>query len=374
MIEQKLLDKIDELKPQLIDHIVALSKIDSTKTEPLPNAPFGQGIKDVLDEALSISKNMGFDVKNIDNYLGYAQYGEEKDSDYICAIGHLDVVPCGEGWKTPPFSATIKDNRILGRGVLDNKAPTVSCLYALRALKELGVVPKLPIRMIFGCDEESGFSDIDYYLKTNKHPVMGFTPDCKFPVIYGERGRAKFTVTAVKTDTSKLFSFVNTYFLSANNSGDKLGIDFTDKEFGINEMRGYSLSEEDTTTSFSFTVSYTPSVSAKTLLSKITDKATGLNVELTSNFDPIKFEKDSFLVNTLKETYEKVTGDDGTPVTTTGGTYAKILRNIVPFGPSFAGQKGIGHMPNEWIDIDDVITMTKIYVLSLYRLSQGEQE
>ena len=68
--------------------------------------------------------------------------------------------------------------------------------------------------------------------------------------------------------------------------------------------------------------------------------------------------------------YEKVTGDDGTPVTTTGGTYAKLMPNIVPFGPSFPGQKGIGHQPNEWMTIEDIITNAKIYALSLYNLAK----
>lgn len=36
--------------------------------------------------------------------------------------------------------------------------------------------------------------------------------------------------------------------------------------------------------------------------------------------------------------------EDGSAVTTTGGTYAKVVKNIVPFGPSFKGQKGIGHL------------------------------
>lgn len=93
-------------------------------------------------------------------------------------------------------------------------------------------------------------------------------------------------------------------------------------------------------------------------------------VELISNYDSVYFNKDSKMVTIMKETYEDVTGNDGTPVTTTGGTYAKLMPHIVPFGPSFPGQKGIGHNPNEWMRIEDIITNAKIYALNLYRLSE----
>ena len=72
--------------------------------------------------------------------------------------------------------------------------------------------------------------------------------------------------------------------------------------------------------------------------------------------------------------YTHLTGMDGTPVTTTGGTYAKIMPNIVPFGPSFPGQKGIGHNPNEWMDRSDLILNAKIYALSIVRLANGEND
>lgn len=63
-------------------------------------------------------------------------------------------------------------------------------------------------------------------------------------------------------------------------------------------------------------------------------------VDLISNYDPVYFNKDSKMVTIMKKTYEDVTGNDGTPVTTTGGTYAKLMPLIVPSGPSFPGQKG----------------------------------
>ena len=50
------------------------------------------------------------------------------------------------------------------------------------------------------------------------------------------------------------------------------------------------------------------------------------------------------------------------------------MPNIVPFGPSFPGQKGIAHLPDEWMDLNDLIQNAKIYALSLLWLGSGMHE
>lgn len=369
-MEDAILKKIDEISSQMIDDIIELVKIDSVKSEATQNAPFGEGILKALKKALEISDRLGFETKSVDNYIGYAQYGNS--DEYICAIGHVDVVPPSEGWKHPPFSGYVEDGTIYSRGALDNKGPIMSCLYALYAIKELNIHFDKSIRIVFGCDEESGFKDIEYYLNREKPPASGFTPDCKYPVVYSERGRAVVKIVDSKQNLKSFFDFVNTYFIGAKNTGDKLGIDFFNEEYGIMEMRNYTLDTEDDKISFQVTLSYPAGITIDEILDKIRQKAVNMEVILVLNYNPVRFEKDSFLVQSLKYSYEKVTGLDGTPVTTTGGTYAKAIPNIVPFGPSFPGQKGIGHNPNEWMKIDDLIANAKIYALSLYKLGIGK--
>ena len=369
-LENTILQKIDDLSGTMIDSIRRMVSIDSVESEACEAAPFGKGVGEALDEALSISRSLGFDTVNLDHYMGYAQYGAGED--YVCAIGHVDVVPVGEGWKHPPFSAWLEDGVIYGRGILDNKGPVMACLYGLAALKELGLSLKHPVRIIFGCDEESGFEDLTYYLKKEKPPIYGFTPDCKYPVVYSERGRAIVKITSDKKDLKPFFDFVNQYFIGAKNNGDRLKIDYSASEYGIMEMRGYRLEDGGDEVSFFVTLSYPLGITIEEIMNRIKEKAAGqgLLVHLELNYDPVVFEKDSPMIRALQDSYEKVTGRDGTPVTTTGGTYAKAMPGIVPFGPSFPGQKGIGHNPNEWMTVEDLITNAKIYALALYRLAQ----
>lgn len=363
-MEEKILNKVESLEKQMIDGILELVRIDSVEKPAEPGAPFGPGVKAALEKALELGRRLGFRSVNLDNQIGYVEYGQ--GDDYVCAMGHVDVVPVGDGWKQPPFSGYMEDGIIYSRGILDNKGPIITCLYGLYALKELGIKPKHKIRIIFGCDEESGFEDLKYYLEREKPPVYGFTPDCKFPVVYAERGRAVIRVRG--RELKPFFAFVTEYFIGAKNTGDRLGIDFSHKEYGIMEMRGYKLAMDGETPYFEAALSYPAGRDIEEIMERIREKAGGLEVVLAQNYNPVVFDKNSPMVQALTECYERVTGNDGPPVTTTGGTYAKVMPNIVPFGPSFPGQKGIGHNPNEWMAVEDLLKNAKIYALGLYRL------
>ncbi len=382
-LDERIIEAVNSLQDEMLESILELVRIDSVEGEASNDAPFGAGVRQALLKALDISSRLGFETVSLDNYIGYAQYGTGEDG-YACAIGHVDVVPVGEGWKQPPFSGHMENGTIYSRGVLDNKGPVMACLYGLAALKKLGLSLKRPVRIIFGCDEESGFEDLKYYLTKEKPPVYGFTPDCKYPVVYSERGRAVVRSYGGKENLEPFFHFVNEYFIGAKNTGDRLGIDFFHEEYGVMEMRGYKLgcvkTEHGTSdkagspdkVSFDVTLSYPGGFAIGQIMEKIQAKAqeAGLQAELDMNYNPVIFEKDSPMVKALQESYEIVTGKDGSPVTTTGGTYAKALPGIVPFGPSFPGQKGIGHNPNEWMTVDDLMANARIYALALYRLGQ----
>ena len=130
---------------------------------------------------------MGFKTKNIDGYCGYIEFGEGKE--LVGIIGHLDVVPANieDGWTTPPFVPSIRNNKLFGRGSIDDKGPIVSALYAMKAIKDSISVSKR-VRLILGLNEEKSWKCINYYKKHEEHPTIGFSPDANFPGIYAEKG------------------------------------------------------------------------------------------------------------------------------------------------------------------------------------------
>ena len=105
------------------------------------------------------------------------------------------VVPAGSGWTSDPFTLTRKDGRLIGRGVLDDKGPAISSLYALRAIKEAGIPLKRRVRIFLGCDEERGWACVNRYKQTEPNPTLAFTPDGSYPVINSEKNIGQTTYT-----------------------------------------------------------------------------------------------------------------------------------------------------------------------------------
>ena len=168
--------------------------------------PYGAGNQECLEKALELGRKLGFVTRNVDNYGGHIDWpGTGKpvldeagnvtahEAPKIMAVlGHLDVVPAGDGWDFDPYGAEVKDGYIYGRGTTDDKGPVISCLYAMKALKDAGYQPKNTIRLILGLDEETGSSGMDYYFSKEQRPDFGFTPDADFPIINGEKGILTF--------------------------------------------------------------------------------------------------------------------------------------------------------------------------------------
>lgn len=369
-MDEVIRKKMIELKPQLIDAIRRMVAIESVESEALENAPFGIGPKQALDEVLKISDELGFKTVNIDNKVGYAQYGEG-DGDYLGVFGHVDVVPLGEGWIHDPLGGEIENDRMFGRGVLDNKGPIMTNLYALYAMKELDIKFPIPIRIVFGTNEETGFKCVEHYLTKENPPVFGWTPDNKWPVVYGERGRG--VVRVVNTGSRDAFyNYLNDFILSSPANGLKLGLNYKDDDFGEMIMRGYSMGiDEEGHDYFQWSLSYPGIVTMDELAHKIKESLPeGIEYQLFHNWDPVLNDKNSVYIPILQKAYEDHTGLDGTPTTTTGGTYAKIVPNLIAYGPSFPGQNGIAHLPDEWMDLDDMMMNAQIYAAAFYHLKE----
>ena len=197
---------IDENFQDTLKDIQKIIKIKTVKEESTDGAPFGLGIKKGLEETLKIAQDLGFKTVNLDNYIGYAEFGEGEE--YIGILGHIDVVPEGEHskWSVPPFSGEIVERNIISRGALDNKGPIISALHSMKALKESIPTFNHRVRIIFGTNEESGDEDIKYYLSKEKAPKYAFTPDGQFPVVFSEKGIYTFSFkdSFLKEDTSIL--------------------------------------------------------------------------------------------------------------------------------------------------------------------------
>lgn len=188
--------KIREDRESLIRDIMELVSIDSVEGEPKEGMPFGEGPAKALQCFLDLAEEAGLRTENFDNYAGHADYGEGKE--VVGILGHVDVVPCGEGWICDPFQPQIKEGKIYGRGVLDNKGPMLVCLHAVKILKEMGIPLRKKIRLIVGANEETDWKCMDYYFGEKKitPPQISFTPDAEFPLNHAEKGVFQYQLVA----------------------------------------------------------------------------------------------------------------------------------------------------------------------------------
>ena len=179
---------IDSHREEMIEDICTLCRINSEKMPYVEGKPYGEGPFQALQAALGMAEGYGFSIRNYDNYVGTADLNDKERQ--LDILAHLDVVPAGEGWtETKPFEPVVKDGKLFGRGTADDKGPAVAALYAMRAVKELGIPLNKNVRLILGTDEECGSSDIVNYYDKEEEAPMTFSPDAEFPVINIEKGR-----------------------------------------------------------------------------------------------------------------------------------------------------------------------------------------
>lgn len=458
-----LQEKVLNYKDEVVKHIQGSVQIKSVMEPAQEGMPFGEGPAKALNYFVELGKNLGFKVINYDNYATTIEFGEGEE--VLGILGHVDVVPEGEGWDYPPYSGAIVDGKIYGRGTLDDKGPSVISLYAMKAIMDSGVKLNKKVRMILGANEESGSKCMDYYFKTLKmpQPTLAFTPDSTFPVTFAEKGivrikfknnyptlkdvslaggnafnsvpercelniskeflgglekaletynsNKEFKIEYVEKDgiyhinsygksahaskpslgynsVSALFEFLkeveikneelkslveffNTY-IKMELDGKSLGVNFEDEESGKLTLNIGKTTLKDGVLEVCVDIRCPVHVANDKVITNIKEKAEKyMEVEVAGNTAPLYVSKDSFLVSTLMNIYKDITGDkEAQPIAIGGGTYARSVTNGVAFGALLSSQVDNMHQKNEYLEIDKIDTLLKIYVEAIYQLAK----
>ncbi|MEA1976022.1 MAG: dipeptidase PepV [Bacillota bacterium] len=464
---------IDNYENEIIKSTQEIIKIKSIEENEKEGMPFGEGVNNALKNILNLCQNLGFKTKNVNNYAGFAEIGSGNET--IGILVHLDVVPEGDlsTWKFPPYSATISDGKIFGRGAIDDKGPAIAAIYAMKALLDSNENINKKIRIIFGLNEETHWKSINYYLKHEEIPDLSFTPDADFPVIHGEKGILVFNINKIfkekindagieiiSIDGGNRPNMVPDYaeaklienkpfkhILDAYNSENNINIEYeqhdnyvTLKSYGIlahgatpekgknaisyliNFLALIDLQISDTSSFIRFFSNHiSTEINGETIGCQLEDEISGkltfnvgtikldetsvqlginirypitfneadvyngidnilstsiynfdnkIKIEKIEHMNPIYFEKNHKLIETLMTVYKRHTKDNSEPLTIGGGTYARSMKNAVAFGPLFPGREGTEHQSNEYIYIEDLMLATKIYADALRELTK----
>lgn len=449
----KLREKISGMQEEIIQGIQKCIQIDSVGGEPCEGAPYGKGPKKAMEYALALGKSMGFKTGNVDDKAGYVEIGDGEEM--IAVLGHLDVVPVGDDWKYPPFGGEIHDGIMYGRGVADDKGPTIGAIYALKAIRESGIAFDRRIRVIFGTNEERGCDCIKHYVKSGAElPVMGITPDAEYPMIFFEKGlttviggkkkpeqgeikvlafhggtagnvvplccrlvlsgehqiperegvtvktengttvveaegvsahgsRPELGINAVTRlmdavkdirtggDFDCLADFVREKICGETN-GKTLGICYQDEETGETTVNLGVIEYSDEEMYINLDIRYPKNGNQQEVYENMRAALAkyGLTVLEHRTTDMLYVPKDSELIRKLMEVYREGTGEEPKPQAIGGGTYAKMFKNMVAFGPMFPGDADVAHQPNEHMEVRKLIKSIQLTAAAMAELAR----
>jgi acetylornithine deacetylase/succinyl-diaminopimelate desuccinylase-like protein len=123
------------------------------------------GMTEAANLVESMLKEAGFQTRqlSVPDAPPYI-YGEQKgQSPYTLLLyNHYDVQPAEplELWESQPYTPTVREDKLFGRGTSDNKGEIASRLAAIHALRAAGELP-ITIRWIIEGEEEIGSPHFD---------------------------------------------------------------------------------------------------------------------------------------------------------------------------------------------------------------------
>jgi succinyl-diaminopimelate desuccinylase len=314
----------------------------------------------------------------------------------IWFMSHLDVVPPGDAslWDTPPFEAVVKDGKIFGRGAEDNHQGIISTFFAVKALKEEGIVPACKIGCLFVADEETEEPYGVEYLVQNHPELFGKNDLVIVPDGGNEDGSEimvaeksllwlKFTVAGKQAHGSTpakginahragahLITLLNALYIDFPESEDTFEPPTSTFEPTMKEANVQNINTIPGTDIFYYDCRILPSISCDTVLGKIgeyahqVEKEYGVSIEVTAearNDAAPPTPIDSPLVAKLSHAAEELYGVSPRVIGVGGGTVASYFRRIGLHAAVYSRLVETQHQPNEYCLIDNIIGDAKIW-------------
>lgn len=204
MYKKEIIHYIDNIQSDMLKDLAGFIEIPSISDNK-------QQVAEALNYALNLGRKLGFkSYSYLDNQVGVIEIGHGDET--LGILSHVDVVSPGDmkKWNSPPFEAVIKDEKIFGRGTIDDKGAIIASLYAMKAVLDLGLPLHKKVQLILGTQEEVEWTDMESYVKQFSLPDYGFTPDGEFPLCNIEKGcmdiTMEFPLDLISKDPGSLVS------------------------------------------------------------------------------------------------------------------------------------------------------------------------
>ena len=309
---------------------------------------------------------------------------------------HLDTVPEGsrELWATDPYAPTVKDGKIFGRGAEDNGQAVASTLFTIKAMKTLGVKPKMNLGLVYVSDEESGskYGVIPLLEKgVFKSTDMALVPDSGTPdgsqIEVAEKSILWLKIT---TRGKQVHGSTPEKGLNAHRVAMQFAIQLDDllhSKYPVNEPlfdppsstfepTKCEANVDNVNTVPGIDVQYfdcrvLPRYPLDDVMEQIEsvrlglEKGTGAKIiveplQREQNSNPTPME--SLIVQRLKGALRELRGLDAKPMGIGGGTVGAYFRRRGMHTAVWSTLDDLAHQPNEYCKIDNMVNDAKVFV------------
>ena len=177
-------------------------------------------------------------------------------------------------------------------------------------------------------------------------------------------------ITFANEELNEYIAFYNDH-IGFDLHGERFGIKFEDNQSGplILNVGVANINEELANLSINirYPVTFTDVDLAVGMAGCMNDSSIGILTRMVQK--PIYMDLEKPMVDKMLRAYRQETGDEDTPaIVQAGGTYAKMVDNILCFGGVFPGEEDTMHQADEKLSADSLMKMARIYARALYSL------
>jgi succinyl-diaminopimelate desuccinylase len=357
-----------------VEVITLLKDLIERKSE----TPDDGGLLDLIAHKFSMFEVKRIDVGGVKNLFLYKKFGEGK---HLSFMGHVDVVPAGEGWSSDPYKAIEKDGKIYGRGTQDMKSGVAAFVQAISETQQFNGTLSLLLTSDEEGDAKHGTVEVLKWLEANAlMPDFAIVaePTCEVTMgdaikvgrrgsingiltINGKQGHAAYPEKSINP-VNLLAPILPTIAGYHFDQGDQY---FSPSQLVITDIRGGMEVTNVTPGSVKmmFNVRNNTKTPREDIEAFLREKLNGLDYTLTFSQSAFPFvtDKSSYIVRHLAQKIKEQTAVE-TKLSTAGGT--SDARFVAPYGVDvveFGVKNDTIHAPNEYTTVDEVITLYKVF-------------
>jgi acetylornithine deacetylase/succinyl-diaminopimelate desuccinylase-like protein len=152
---------------RILGRLIEFASIPSVSTNPAHAADVDRAASWVAAEVKAAGPFSVRVISTAGNPVVFAEWLGAEGRPTVLVYGHYDVQPPDplEKWRTPPWTPTVRDGRLYGRGVSDDKGPMLIPIAVAEAFFAAAGGPPVNLKLLFEGEEEIGSRHLEGFVE-----------------------------------------------------------------------------------------------------------------------------------------------------------------------------------------------------------------